>query len=559
VTSVPPSAYDVILHGGKVVTLDRASRIVEALGVRAGRIAAVGAAPEILKGRSPGTRVIDISGRTVTPGFCDGHPHMDRSGLRSLGGIPLDGCDSVAQIVEVVSEAAARTPAGRWIVLMPMGTDPLGYVYRPDQLKEGWFPTRYDLDAVAPDHPVYIRAPWAWWSHRPFPSVANTRALALAGVTRATEAPYNVTIVKDVRGEPTGVFLDENRTPLLEYTLMACVPRVSYEDRVTSVRLASAIYSAAGTTAGYEGHGLTPAILDAYRHVHAAGELTVRMQLALSLPTAAFDDGRTADLLYHWAPTLRGRGSGDDMLKFEGVAFDISDPRTAAILARSYPYEQWAGHFPQALSYERFVELGVLAARLGLRVNCCVPYDFERVLRAYEAIDAEVPIRDRRWVVIHVTEASSEQIRRMKALGVVATVNPGFMYMASDRFGLATLGERGTPIRQLLDAGIPVALSTDNVPHSMLFAMQQALTRWDDDSHRRLGPSGLTREDALRMATQARHVLTWEEDDRGTLEVGKVADFVVLGDDPLTCHEEAIARIPVEQTWVSGRRVFPGA
>lgn len=104
-----------------------------------------------------------------------------------------------------------------------------------------------------------------------------------------------------------------------------------------------------------------------------------------------------------------------------------------------------------------------------------------------------------------------------------------------------------------------MALSTGNVPHSMLFAMQQALTRWDDDSGRRLSLSGLTREDALRMATQAGHVLTWAEDDRGTLEVGKSADFVVPGDDSLACDEDAIAQIPVEQTRVSGRRVVPGA
>jgi predicted amidohydrolase YtcJ len=551
------SAPDLILHGGTIVTLDRSSRIVDALAVRSGRICAVGPAAELLAARAPSTRVVDVSGKTVTPGFFDGHPHMDRSGLRRLAGVSIDGCRSIAAILDVVRDAVARTPEGQWIMLTPMGTDPLAYAYRPDQLDEGRFPTRHDLDAVAPGHPVYIRAPWSWWSHAPFPSVANTRALELAGVTRGTQAPYNVEIVRDAGGDPTGVFLDRNRTPIVEYTLMTCVPRFTYEDRIVSVRLASAAYSAAGTTAGYEGHGLSPALLDAYRHAHAAGHLSVRMQLSLSLPTAAFDDRTIADMLYHWADTLSGRGSGDGLLRLEGVAFDIGDPRTAAILARGYPYEQLAGHFLQALPYERFVELGVLAARLGLRVNTCVPYDFERVLRAYEAIDAQVRIRDRRWVMIHVIEATPDQLRRMKDLGVVVTVNPNFMYMAADRFGLGDMGERGTPIRQLLDAGIPVVLSTDNVPHSMLFAMSQALTRWDNDSGARLGESRLTREEVLRMSTQAGHLLTWEEGNRGTLEVGRAADFVVLGDDPLTCDEDAIKRIPVEQTWVGGRRVFP--
>ena len=550
-----PSAHDVVLHGGKVVTLDGRSRIVDALGVRAGRLSAVGTTAEVMKAAAPSTHVVDMTGKTITPGFFDGHPHMDRSGLRQRGGISLDGCDSIAAIQDVVRQAAARTPEGQWILLMPMGTDPLGYVYRPDQLHEGRFPTRHDLDAAAPDHPVYIRAPWGWWSHAPFPSVANTRALRLAGVSRESQCPYNVEMLVDARGEPTGVFLDRNRTPVVEYTLMACVPRFTYEDRIASVRLASAAYSAVGTTAGYEGHGLSPALLDAYHHVHAAGQLTVRMQLSLSLPTAAFDDRTTADMLYHWADRLGGHGTGDDILRLEGVAFDIGDPQTASIVARGYPYEQWAGHFLQALSHDRFVELGVLAARLGLRVNCCVAYDLERVLRAFEAIDAQVRIRERRWVMIHVIEASADQMRRMKELGVIATVNPNFMYMASDRFGLGKLGARGTPLRQLLDAGIPTVLSTDNVPHSMLFAMEQALRRWDHDSQSHLGESGLTREEVLAMSTKAGHLLTWDEAHRGVLEPGRAADFVVLGGDPLTCPEDAIKRIPVEQTWLGGRRV----
>jgi predicted amidohydrolase YtcJ len=551
------SAHDLILHGGKVITLDGSSRIVGALGVRDGRISAVGTELDILQLRGPATRVVDISGKTVIPGFFDAHPHMDRSGLKQRGGISLDGCSSIAEILDVVREAVGHTPEGEWIVLMPLGTGPISYVYRPEQLKEGRFPTRQDLDSVAPKHPVYIRAPWAWWSHQPFPSVANTRALEAGGITRHSEAPYNVEILTDARGDPTGVFLDRNRSPIVEYTLLSCIPRFTYEDRIASVRLGSAAYSAVGTTSAYEGHGLTPTLLDAYRHVHSAGDLTVRMQIPLSVPTAAFDDRKIADILYHWAGTLRGRGSGDEILRLEGICVDIGDPQTAKIIARSYPYEQWAGHFLQALPHERFVELGVLAAQLGLRLNCCVPFSLERVLSAYEAIDAQVSIRDRRWVMIHVIEATPDQLRRMKALGIIATVNPNFMYMAGDRFGLDKLGERGTPIRQLLDADIPVALSTDNVPNSMLFAMGQALSRWDNDSQSKLGHSHLSREEVLRMSTQTGHLLTWEEDNRGCLETGQAADLVVLEDDVLTCDEDAIKNIKVERTYLAGRQVYP--
>jgi predicted amidohydrolase YtcJ len=125
----------------------------------------------------------------------------------------------VADIVDIVRRAAQTTPAGEWIVLMPMGEPPHEYISRPEQLTDGRFPTRHDLDAVAPDHLVYIRAVWGWWSRRPFPSVANSLALKRANVTRETPAPHNVEILKDARGEPTGIFLERNFVPILEYTL----------------------------------------------------------------------------------------------------------------------------------------------------------------------------------------------------------------------------------------------------------------------------------------------------------------------------------------------------
>jgi predicted amidohydrolase YtcJ len=548
--------HELILHGGRIVTLDRNSRIAAALGVRGGRIAAVGADAEVVKDKGPGTTVLNIAGKTVTPGFFDAHPHMDRHGLKARGGIPLDGRGSIKEILEAVREAAARTPKGEWIVTMPMGTPPTDYVYRPEQLKEGRFPTRQDLDAAALEHPVYIRACWGWWSHRPFPSVANSKALALAGVTAQSTAPYNTEILKDANGEPSGVFLDRNYAPLMEYTLFRCVPRFTYEDRVAGVRLGSAAYSAAGTTAAYEGHGVTPPLIEAYREVHAAGDLTVRMQIPLSLPTAAFDNRKIAGLLYHWSNVLAGRGSGDGMLRFEGVCVDVGDAQTAQVIGQHYPYEQWAGHFYQSLPHERFVELGILAAELGLRLNCLVCYDLERVLRAYEAIAERAPIQERRWVIIHVIDATPAQLRRIKQLGLVATVTPNFMYMASDRFGLDRLRGRGVPIRELIDAGIPIALSSDNVPHSMLFTLWQALSRWDNDSKSKLGESRLGREEALRIATTSGHYLAWEEERRGALRVGNAADFVVLAEDPLTCAEERIKDIRVERTFVEGREVY---
>ena len=551
--------HDLILHNGTVISLDSRSRVAEAVAVTDGVISALGTSTEVLAGRGRTTRIVDLAGRTACPGFFDSHAHMDREGLKSRGGYSLAGRHSVAGIVDAVKTAVARTPKGEWVVFMPLGTPKLDYISRPDQLAEGRFPTRHDLDAVSPDHPVYIRVPWGWWVHQPFVSVANSAALAQAGITGATEAPYNVEIVKDEDGEPTGVFLDRSYAPVMEFTLFRCVPRLTFEDQLAGCRLGSRAYSAVGTTSIYEGHGLAPPILEAYRRLREAGELGVRVHSPLSVPSASIDNAKMADLLHQWSGRLAGLGSGDDLLRTEGICVDVANAQAAEIIGRDYPYVAWAGHFYQSLSHERFVEIGVCAARLGIRLNCLVCYDLERVLRAYEEIDAEVPIGAKRWVMIHIIEATADQIARMKKLGVIATVTPNFMYMASDRFNLQEIGDHAMPIRELLDAGVPVALSSDNVPYSMLWTMWEALVRWDRDSQSRLGESRLGREEALRLITQTGPLLTWEEDRKGTLETGKLGDIVVLDDDPLTCSEDVLKDIPVVHTFLGGREVFgPG-
>src|SRR5258705_4581665 len=134
---LPP---DLILHGGKIITLDRSSRLAQAISVRTGRVAAVGDDAALLKDAAPTTQLIDLEGRSVLPGFFDAHPHADREGLKVRGGIPIAGLHSVADIVDVVKRAAQTTPAGDWIVLMPMGDQHHEYVSRPEQLTDGCFP-----------------------------------------------------------------------------------------------------------------------------------------------------------------------------------------------------------------------------------------------------------------------------------------------------------------------------------------------------------------------------------------------------------------------------------
>jgi predicted amidohydrolase YtcJ len=554
-----PAQASMILYGGVIHTFaDAGDPPVPptAIALRYDRILAVGDDRSILAHAGEATRRIDLGGRTVMPGLFDAHPHMDRLGLRARAGIAIAHCDSVASICEAVREAAARTPPGEWIVTLPMGAPPDAYLSEPSRLAEGRFPDRHDLDRAAPEHPVFIRSPWGWWTRLPLPAVANSLALQRAGITRDTPDPYRIEIVRDRHGDPTGLFLEHNRAPTLEYVLMRCVPRFSFENRLEGLRIAARLTRAAGVTGAFEGHGLTPAVIDAYRQLAAGDELGLRMQAALSLPSASFGDAVLAAQLATWAPRLSGVGHATGLFREEGVCLDVADPKVACILGCHYPYEHWAGHFYQSLSSERLVALGTQAARLGIRVCVLVCYELERVLQALEAIDACVPIAGLRWVAVHVTQASATQIERMRRLGLVATVTPAFMHHARDRFDLHRLGAAGTPIRALLDGGVPVALSTDGVPHSMLFAAWQALARRDSESGEVLGDSGLSRGQALRLATVAGHFLTHDETRRGPLSPGMDADLVVLDGDPLDCPLDELPQLPVDLTMVGGRIVY---
>ena len=553
---------DLILHNGRVLTLDPARPKAEAFAVRGRRIEAVGASAGMLRGRGRKTRILDAGGRTVTPGIFDAHPHMDREGLKARGGIPIEGLASVAEIVEVVREAAARTPPGEWIMLMPMELAPEHgmprYVSEPGQLAEGRFPDRRDLDAAAPDNPVLIRSIWGWWGVPPFPSVANSAALALAGIDRDTKAPHGTGIERDASGEPTGVMRETNRAPILEYTLFGCLPRFTFGDRLAAARASPRLYNAAGTTAGYEGHGLTPAIVESYRRADEAGDLTVRLATTLSVPSAAIDDRGVGDYLRSWADRIAAPGERRGNLTTDGICLDFGDPNVARIIAAGYPYEQWAGHFYQSVAFDRLVEIATLAAGLGIRL-ACIAYDIESLLRAYEAVDDNVPIADKRWVIMHLSRATDDQLRRIEALGLIVTITPNFMYHAATRLGLAELGAEGTPIRRVLDAGIPVALSSDNVPVSMFWAMWSALTRYAADLDAHLGESFLTREEALRLMTRTGPMLTWDEDRRGAIAPDMDADFAILDRDPLTCPEDEIRETRPLRTFLAGDEVYSAA
>ena len=553
---------DLIIHGGKVATLDPRDTMAEAIAVKGERLLAVGEDAEILALAGSQTRRIDARGRLVTPGLIDGHAHMDREGLKEA--LPsLAGCRSIDDILQRIAELARETPKGEWIVTMPIG-DPPFYENVPAVLAENRFPNRHDLDRVAPDHPVYIRAIWGHWRNSlPLVSIANTKALEVAGITRDTMPPSpHIQIEKDLSsGDPTGCLYEFVYKPLVEKTLMACIPRFTLSDRIEGLRRSMRVYNSTGTTSVFEGHGIAGEVLAAYQDLRAEGPLNVRSSLMFSpaWPSVGVDDVR--EMLVDWGRWLSGRGLGDDYLRMAGIYAESDFSPENHLRALCGPYTGWAGfNFDSCLPEDVMVEMMVEAAANGIRVGSFDP----RILTLYEQVNRRAPITDQRWIVEHVGIFDADEIARLSDLGVVLQAYSNrWIYQEGERHR-ATLGEVGAskvlPMRALIDAGVHVSLATDNVPPTMFDPIWHAVARRTRDGDAVLAPDQrISRMEALAAASREGAWLSREENIKGTLEVGKLADIAIFDRDLLTVDEAEIPGIKAAVTITGGRVVHEAA
>jgi predicted amidohydrolase YtcJ len=551
---------DLILSGGKIITADAKFSIAESVAVRAGRFIAVGEAAEVERHRAPHTQSIALNGRAVMPGLIDGHAHMDREGLKSV--FPsLAGCRSIADIQARIAELARDKAPGEWIVTMPIGEPPF-YFDLPESLAEGRWPTRQELDDAAPHNPVYIRSIWGYWRHSlPLVSIANTSALKLAGVNSETAPPHaSVTIEKDASGEPTGVFVEKGFVPLVELSLFHMAPGFTIAQRVAALPRSTAYYHAFGTTSVYEEHGVAAELLAAYRQVHAAGKLTMRSHLAFSPDWRGMEGVAMERLIGGWAHQFAGAGMGDDMLRLSGIITEIGRTPDNAVRAEAAPYTGWAGfNYDMGLERERAKEMLIACARNGIRAIGIWP----NMLDLYAEVNEVVPIRDLRWVLGHIAVLSREQVSRIRDLGLVLTTHTNrYIYkeghLLQERNGLPD-EDSISPLRWLEEAGVTYALATDNVPVSLFYPMWQAVSRMSMYTQRMVGErQAISRESAIRAATNAGAYLTMTEKDKGAIEVGKLADLAVLTADPLTVELPALKDVASELTMVGGKVVHEG-
>ena len=550
---------DLVVTRGKIVTVDRAFSLAEAVAIRGERIAAIGGAAEIDSLIGPDTRVIDAQGRTVIPGLIDGHAHMDREGLKPV--FPsLAGCDCIDDVLQSIKALVEKAEPGAWIVTMPIGEPPY-YWDTPDNLREKRYPTRWELDEVAPDNPVYIRPIWGFWRHiQPLDSVANSRALALAGIDGKTECP-----VKEIEferdpgsGEPNGIIHEWTYMPIAELSYFGMAPGFTHDDRVAGIKRAMAVYNSTGTTSVLEEHGAAQELIQAYQTVNAAGAATVRANLVFSPSWGGPREPDYASVLGKWGGWLGGRGLGDPWLRVSGMFTEFGISLDSIWRSKSSPYTGWSGfNYDHGVPRERMKDFMIEAARNDIRIATITMGYLDLI----EEVDKVAPIRDKRWIVGHLDRVTDDQIKRIVDLGIVMTTHTNrYIYKQShimrDEIGAENEDEI-VPLRKLLDAGIHVGLATDNVPTTLFYPVWQTVSRHNMHLDAPVGlGQALSREDALRCATHEGAYLTFEEDQKGSLEDGKLADMAILSADPLTCAEDDIKDIVAETTIVGGKVVY---
>jgi predicted amidohydrolase YtcJ len=552
------TAADIILENAEVITFDAASPRGEALAVKGDRILRVGTREEVLACRSERTEVIDCAGGCIIPGFNDTHAHMEREGLKQLRP-SLAGARSVREVLDRIREAAAGSEPGEWIVTMPVG-DPPFFFGAVDNLAEGRMPTRQELDEAAPDNPVYIPGLFGNWGAPPGYSVLNSAGLRLNGITRESSPRCEgVEIRLDAEtGEPTGVIVEHNPRPTIEFDLLPAVPRFGFADRLEGVRRSMRLYNARGTTSIYEGHGSAPETISVYRRLWEEGGLTVRVGLVVSPCWSDLREARLA--MRDWLAYARGAGLGDPWLRVSGVHIAYGGSATVAACARAcLPDTGWSGFVEQAYTKDEFREACFMAAEHDLRLHTIVGDQLHEIVPVLEAIDERYPLAGKRWVIEHVARVREDDLHALKRLGVIVTTIPVYYLWKGGRAYLAEPdgGESVVPHRLIMELGIPLAIATDNIPYDPFFTLQTAIERRERSTGKVIGPDqALDLITALRLFTVAGAQLTFDEDWKGPLRSGFAADLALLDRNPATSPLSELTKTQCKLTLVGGARVF---
>lgn len=528
---------ELVLVSAKIWTGDPAKPEAEALAVRGGRIVAVGSNADVAPLRGPKTRVLDARSRRVVPGFIDGHTHMTMGGLNLLA-VDLRTTKDPADFTRRLAGFAKTRPPGQWI------TDG---AWDHEQWEPPRLPTKELLDPAAGDRPVCLQRQDGHMI------VCNSLALKLAKITRETPDPPGGVIVRDAKGDPTGVLKDAAM-----YAIAAVRPARTETEVEEALKAAMTEAARVGVTSVQDLPG-NPRDLDAWEKLRAAGALTVRVNYRPSLSSwEKARDRRAAMKNDEWLRLGGVKGFADGSLGSSTAVFFepfSDDPNNRGVFAaEAIPL----GKLEERVAGADRAGLQVEIHAIGDRANAEILDLFERVVKANGP-------KDRRFRIEHAQHVRPADIPRFAVLSVIASMQP---YHAADdgRWCGRRIGpERSKTtyaFRALLDAKARVAFGSDwdVAPLSPVLGIAAAVTRRTIDGK---NPNGwvpeqkITAAEALCAYTAAAAYAAFEENEKGTLAVGKLADFVVLSADPLSVRPEELEKIEVETTVLGGRVVYP--
>lgn len=548
---------DLIFTNAKIVTVDPSDSIAEAMAVRGGKILRVGSRQEVMATQGANTQVVDLQGKTVLPGLIDSHTHPNGASMIEADH-EIPEMETIQDVLDYVRSRAQVVPEGEWIRVRQV------FITR---LKERRYPTRQELDAAAPRHPVIF-------STGPDASL-NSLALRRSGIDKNFQADERGKVEKDpVTGEPTGIIRNYSRYVRLPEGGSGEQP--SEELRSRRLRMLLEDYSANGLTSIAD-RSASASDVERYQRLLEEGGVNVRISISHHVST----DGTTEEVqerirevarhpLVHAGPRLKivgiktfldgGMLTGSAYLREPwGVSqiYSIDDPQYRGVLF---------------IPREKLIPIVRTTIESGLQFTAHSVGDgaVHLLLEAYEEVAKEIPIRGARPCITHCNFMSLEAVESMARLGVVADIQPAWLYLdtrtLSAHFGYERL-RYFQPLKTIFEKGAIAGGGSDHMqkigslrsvnPYNPFLGMWTTITRRARDYTGELHPEeALTRLQAIRFYTLNNAYLLFQDDQTGSLEEGKLADFVVLDRDILTCPVDEIREIQVLATYLEGQPVY---
>jgi len=532
-TAPAERAADLVLLDGKIITVDPADTTAQAVALKDGLIQAVGTSDDIAPCIGEQTQVVDLGGRTATPGLIDAHNHFQVMGLMHSYYVPFlpPEVTTLEDMRAKLAEAVAGTPEGEWVK---------GYFIF---VQGGGLPTRHDLDPASPNHPVWIVQQGGHYGS------ANSLALGIAGITRETPDPVGGVIGRDASGEPDGVFYNHRAMDLLRLH----VPVYTQEMVEENIAFSQTLFAACGVTSFQDNNVRGSSTVGTYLDAGRRGAMYLRGAVYYTLEWPGdLDRGLNEIERYD-----------DDFMRFAGYKFLLDGQLTMA-----YCHEPHGGHRWDVPTWrlETFKDAVRTLHDTGLQicVHCVGDAAVDLTLDAFEEAMNANPRPDPRHRIEHCIICTPQATQRMKDLGVVVSTQPQFIRLGGDIYA-DILGEeraaRAMVTREWLDSGVTVALGSDSPStpwHTPQVTLFGAVTRVTFSNQRHEPDQAMTIEEALRAHTMGSAYAAHEEDVKGSVEVGKMADLVVWSEDPYTVPLQRLWQLPIEMTLVGGEIVYQG-